>query len=81
MGEARRRSEKGLSKKTFNSNKKKEDKKKIISWLPTTTEQEQLFINFSIKGAWIGIFLLVALWLVVRLIGPYFGWWTPADLR
>ena len=82
MGEARRRAEK----KEFPFSKNKQPRKndssqRIFSWLPITEEQEQLFIELSIKGAWFGIGLLVLLWVVVRFIGPAAGWWIPADLH
>ena len=82
MGEARRRSEQGLSPRArknqldhgLNSNK-------IISWFPVTREQRDKFISLTIKGGWVGVFLLILLWLVVRVIGPAAGWWVPADLK
>ena len=82
MGEARRRSDKGLSaRKDKNLRSQKEASPKILPWLPITEEQEKLFIRMTIRGAWIGIGLLVLLWIVVRLIGPAAGWWTPADFK
>ena len=82
MAEARRRAEKkkfALSKN--NQSRKSHSSQRIFSWLPITEEQEQLFIELSIKGAWFGIGLLVLLWVVVRFIGPAAGWWIPADLH
>ena len=60
---------------------KKVPETKIFSWLPITPEQENLFIRITIRGAWIGIGCLIALWIVVRFVGPAAGWWVPADIR
>ena len=79
MGEARRKSEKGLTKSSKNI--QKNSSQRIFSFLPITEVQEKLFIQITIKGAWIGIGFLVCLWIVVRFIGPAFGWWIPADVR
>ena len=79
MGEARRRNSKSLkelsSKKPFNS------PKRIISWFPITIDQREQFFAITKLGAWIGIGILVVLWIFVRVIGPALGWWTPADIR
>lgn len=48
---------------------------RIVPWLPITTTQSEAFVKTSTQGAWIGIGLLVFAWLMVRLIGPTFGWW------
>ena len=82
MGEARRRSENGLpprSKKGGNSQSVQSSR--IVEWFPVTKKQRDDFIALSIKGGWIGIGLLVVFWLVVRFVGPAFGWWIPADVR
>ena len=82
MGEARRRIEQGLPSRNKKNNKKtKVPETKIFSWLPITPEQENLFIRLTIRGAWIGIGCLIALWIVVRFVGPAAGWWVPADLK
>jgi len=47
----------------------------ILPWLPITKTQAQQFVELSSKGAWVGIGLLVAYWVVVRFIGPSLGWW------
>jgi Protein of unknown function (DUF2839) len=65
MGDAKRRKE----------TDQKLDDKRIVPWLPLTTTQSSDFVRVSTKGAWIGIGLLVFGWLMVRLIGPSFGWW------
>ena len=79
MGEARRRSTKGLlpreRKKTRN------ESPRIVSWFPVTQAQRDQFIRLTIRGGWTGIVLLILLWVVVRFIGPAAGWWVPADMR
>ncbi|HLO47773.1 MAG TPA: DUF2839 domain-containing protein [Kamptonema sp.] len=47
----------------------------ILSWLPITKGQSESFVKWTTRGSWIGISLLIAWWLVVRLVGPSFGWW------
>ena len=82
MGEARRRIEQGLPSRNKKNNKERNaSETKIFSWLPITPEQENLFIRITIRGAWIGIGCLIALWIVVRFVGPAAGWWVPADLK
>ena len=79
MGEARRRSEQGLkprAKKHYSN-----DSPRVVSWFPVTQEQRDQFIKLSIRGGWVGIFVLVLLWVIVRFIGPAAGWWIPADMR
>lgn len=67
MGEAKRRQEK------LGDNYGKEER--ILSWLPITKSQSQQFVDWTSRGAWIGIFLLVGAWITIRFIGPAFGWW------
>tara|TARA_Y100001968_G_scaffold251839_1_gene237138 strand:+ start:28553 stop:28804 length:252 start_codon:yes stop_codon:yes gene_type:complete len=83
MGEARRRIQQGLSNQSTKNQKISSNKssKKIISWLPITSEQENFFVRTTIQGGWIGIGLLILVWVVVRFIGPAAGWWIPADLH
>ncbi len=82
MGEARRRSQEGLGPRNLKLNNNKiNNSPRIISWLPITEKQRSQFIDLSIKGGWIGIGILVLLWIVVRIIGPAAGWWVPADLH
>ena len=83
MGEARRRAQEGLLPKTSKIKKKiaQDDAQRIIDWLPITPQQRDRFFDISIKGGWIGIGILVLIWLIVRIIGPAAGWWVPADLR
>tara|TARA_Y100001978_G_C23426593_1_gene306308 strand:- start:203 stop:451 length:249 start_codon:yes stop_codon:yes gene_type:complete len=80
MGEAKRREKLGLPPRDLNINKKIVDTSpRIIEWLPITERQKDNFIKLSIRASWIGIVLLILLWIVVRFIGPAAGWWTPAD--
>tara|TARA_Y100000589_G_scaffold51561_1_gene42945 strand:+ start:1357 stop:1599 length:243 start_codon:yes stop_codon:yes gene_type:complete len=78
MGEAKRRKTLGLPPREV-SKKEIDDSPKIINWLPITENQKDNFIKLSIRASWIGIALLIFLWIVVRFIGPAAGWWTPAD--
>ena len=79
MGEARRRSKQGLLARDRKD--VKNESPRIISWFPVTQDQRDQFIQLSIRGGWIGIVLLVLLWVIVRFIGPAAGWWIPADMR
>ena len=47
----------------------------IISWIPITKTQANQFMAITTRGAWIGIGVMAAVWITVRLIGPAFGWW------
>lgn len=47
----------------------------IFPWLPIKQSQAQQFVSWSTRGAWIGIGVLVAYWVIVRFIGPALGWW------
>ncbi|HIK56521.1 MAG TPA: DUF2839 domain-containing protein [Synechococcales cyanobacterium M55_K2018_004] len=47
----------------------------VMPWLPIKKSQAQQFVTWSTRGAWIGIGLLVAYWVIVRFVGPSFGWW------
>ena len=79
MGEARRRSEKGLPPRQSKNELKKSQNK--ISWLTSNQNKQEMFFSITKLGAWIGIGALIIFWITVRFIGPYFGWWTPADMR
>ncbi len=83
MGEARRRAEDGLlPRKTKSKSKKRvDDSPRIIEWLPVTQRQRDQFFDVSIKTGWVGIGVLVVIWIVVRFVGPAAGWWIPADLH
>lgn len=68
MGEAKRRKNamgEGYGKEEY-----------ILPWLPITKTQSEQFVNWTTRGAWLGIGFLVVSWLTVRFIGPAFGWWT-----
>ncbi|MFM7191739.1 MAG: DUF2839 domain-containing protein [Microcystaceae cyanobacterium] len=49
---------------------------RIVAWLPLTKKQAQDFYTWTTRGAWVGIGVMIALWVTVRFIGPAFGWWT-----
>ncbi len=78
MGEARRRSEQGLPPRK--SNTKNDGSPRVVPWLPITEAQRLKFYSVTRLGAWIGIGVLVVVWVVVRFIGPAAGWWVPADM-
>ncbi len=82
MGEARRRAQEGLMppKSAIKKNRKNESPR-LISWLPITEKQRSQFIDLSIKVGWVGIGVLVFIWVVVRIVGPAAGWWIPADMN
>lgn len=67
MGEAKRR-------KTALGEKYGQDPQ-IFPWLPITKNQAEQFVNLTTRGAWIGIGFLVVSWIIVRFVGPAFGWW------
>jgi len=78
MGEARRRAALGgLPPRT---QKEKGTTPRIVRWLPITRSQAQQFVSITTRGAWIGIAILAAGWVIVRFIGPAAGWWTLADM-
>ncbi len=79
MGESRRTKKNRLS--TLQTSKRLEESPRILDWFPLTKKQQNQFIKLTIRGSWVGIGLLVAFWLVVRIIGPAMGWWVPADLK
>ncbi|ASC70011.1 hypothetical protein XM38_009410 [Halomicronema hongdechloris C2206] len=51
----------------------------IAPWLPITKSQAQTFMRWTTRGTWIGIGLMIVLWITIRFIGPGFGWWTLVD--
>ena len=79
MGEARRRSDKGLPPRQKSSDKN--ESPRIFSWLPITQNQKEQFYALTTKGAWIGIGVVLFIWIVVRFVGPAAGLWIPADSR
>lgn len=48
---------------------------RFLPWLPISKGKAQQFVDWSTRGAWIGIGLLVAWWLTVLFLGPALGWW------
>jgi hypothetical protein len=48
----------------------------ILPWLPITKSQAQQAYQVTTRGAWIGIGTLGAAWVVIRFVGPAFGWWN-----
>lgn len=48
---------------------------KILSWLPITKTQADQFYKITTKGAWVGMGVLAAVWVMIRFVGPAFGWW------
>ncbi len=79
MGEARRRADQGLPPRQPKTQQRSFPK--LFSWLPKADTPREQFYAITKLGAWIGIGLLAVVWLVVRFVGPAFGWWTPADIR
>jgi len=47
----------------------------IFPWLPITKSQGEQFVKWTTRGAWIGIGIMVLIWLSVRFIGPALGLW------
>ncbi len=78
MGEARRRASQGLPPRKQKIDK--DQSPRIVPWLPITQNQKEQFYSITKLGAWVGIGVSVVAWIVVRLIGPAAGWWTPADM-
>lgn len=48
---------------------------RFLPWVPITKTQAEQFVKWSNRGAWIGIGVMVAIWVTVRFIGPALGWW------
>ncbi|MHC5735891.1 DUF2839 domain-containing protein [Nostoc sp.] len=67
MGEAKRR--KNILGETYSQ------ETRILSWVPITKTQAELFVSWTTRGAWIGIGLMFVGWATIRFIGPAFGWW------
>jgi fatty acid desaturase len=67
MGESKRRKE------ALGADYGKEAR--IYPWLPLTKTQAEQFTKVTTTGAWVGIILLVVVWITIRFIGPNFGWW------
>ena len=79
MGEAKRRKNLGISPRKNNTKPNSDQSPRLFEWLPITINQRDKLLKLSIKASWYGIGGLIILWVVVRFIGPAFGWWTPAD--
>lgn len=47
----------------------------ILPWLPIKKTQAEQFVKLTTRGAWVGIGFLAIFWIMLRLIGPAFGWW------
>ncbi len=67
MGEAKRR------KSSLGEKYGQEDK--ILPWVPITKSQAEQFVELTTRGAWFGIGSMVVIWVIIRFIGPAFGWW------
>ena len=52
---------------------------RILPWVPITKTQANLFVEWTTRGAWLGIILMIIGWVTIRFIGPAFGWWQLAD--
>ncbi|WP_320666856.1 DUF2839 domain-containing protein [Prochlorococcus sp. MIT 1307] len=79
MGEARRRVEQGLPPRQ--SKIKRGDTSRLFPWPSNDKSPREQFYSITQRGAWIGIGLLLVVWVVVRFVGPALGWWIPADIR
>jgi len=44
-----------------------------------TKEKSAEFVRITTRGAWIGIGVMIAYWVVIRFIGPALGWWHLVD--
>ncbi len=67
MGDAKRRKE------AMGDQYGKEER--VLPWLPLTKNQSEQFMQWTTRGAWVGIGFLVVFWLTIRFVGPAFGWW------
>jgi hypothetical protein len=52
-----------------------------LKFLALTKGQAKKAYNWTTRGAWAGIIFLAIFWIVVRFIGPFFGWWEIAPLE
>lgn len=68
MGEAKRR------KRALGDQYGQEER--ILPWVPISKAQAGAFYQWTTRGAWIGIGLMVLIWVTVRFVGPAFGWWN-----
>lgn len=72
MGESKRR------KDDLGDNYGQKQQDYILPGIPITKAQSEQFIDITSKGAWIGMAVMVGGWVVIRFIGPSFGWWQLA---
>jgi Protein of unknown function (DUF2839) len=49
---------------------------KILPWTSITRKQADQFVEITTTGAWVGIGLLILLWIAVRVLGPALGLWS-----
>jgi Protein of unknown function (DUF2839) len=49
---------------------------KILPWTSITRKQADQFVQITTTGAWVGIGLLILLWIAVRVLGPSLGLWS-----
>ena len=68
MGEAKRR-------KNSLGEEYGQNAARILPWVPITKTQASQFVAITTRGAWIGIGMMVVVWITIRFIGPAFGWW------
>ena len=69
MGEAKRR------KQQLGDNYGNPDNEPAWEGSPFTKGQMKRVYELTTRGAWIGIGSLAVFWVVIRFIGPAFGWW------
>jgi hypothetical protein len=69
MGESKRRKEQ-LGEKYG------QPKQSLLSGLSIGNFKPEQFVKMSTRGAWIGIGAIVVAWVIIRFIGPGFGWWA-----
>ncbi|MBR8832026.1 MAG: hypothetical protein N5P05_000690 [Chroococcopsis gigantea SAG 12.99] len=48
----------------------------VAPWLPISKNQAARAYKITTRGAWIGIAVLASIWVIIRFIGPAFGWWN-----
>jgi hypothetical protein len=75
MGEAKRRKAQ-LEDKYGNP-----DKERLWAAFPLTQGRAKQVYDWTTRGAWIGIGAMAAYWVIVRFIGPAFGWWELSPLE
>ncbi len=68
MGESKRR-------KASMGKQYGQDSERLVPWLPITKSQSEKIIQLTSTGAWVGIGIMIAIWVTVRFIGPAFGFW------